>query len=391
VKAETRIGLLLTLLLLALNVLSVARPLGFVHKPKQVKERDHYRYIEMARGPEGRQELATESTYCWRILVPGIARGLTRLGLELNQAFYVLTNVSLFGFLFVFWVYLGDLGFSLPYRVAGLSLAGLTQGAVRWYEYQYWMTDPLCLLLIVVALVLGERGWTAALHVPSILGALVRENYAVVYPWYFLRMLRAGRPFLSALARTVAVAALPLAILVGLRIVIDCHPRDDIAESIQETLAFRWRHRDDNQPYVLTVGSLGVLFPLVLLWPARLVAWVREHYDEVAFVAFFYGVLMIANNTERELAYTLPAMVPAALRNLRALVAETGLPAAGVLSLAVVLQAVFFAEQRFLEIGMSMYQPTNLLVVALMAAFWLAAQAAIVLARRKGLRPATPS
>jgi hypothetical protein len=390
VTAETRIGLLLSLLLLGVNVLSVARPLGLVHKPKQVKERDHYRYIEMARGPEGRQELATESTYCWRILVPGIARGLTRLGLELNQAFYVLTNASLFGFLFVFWVYLGDLGFSLPYRVAGLSLAGLTQGAVRWYEYQYWMTDPLCLFLIVLAFLFIERGWTAALHVPSILGAFVRENYAVVYPYYFLRMIRGGRPFFGALARTVAVAALPMAILVGLRVAISCHPPDDVLGAIRETLGFRWRHRDDNQLYVLTLGSLGVLFPLLVLWPARFVAWLREHYDEVAVVAFFYGVLIIANNTERELAYTLPAVVPAALRNVRAFVAETGLPSAPVLALAVMLQAVFFGEQRFLEIGMSMYQPTNLLVVAVMTAFWLTAQAALLRSRRT-LRTATPS
>ncbi len=388
-KAETGLGLLLSLLLLALNVVSVARPLGLVHKPKQVKERDHYRYIEMARGPDGRQELATESTYCWRILVPGIARGLSRLGLELNLAFYLLTNVSLFGFLFVFWIYLGDLGFALSYRVAGLTLVGLTQGAVRWYEYQYWMTDPLCLFLIVLAFVAIERGWTAALHVPSLLGAFVRENYAVVYPYYFLRMIRGGRPFLEALLRTVAVAAIPIAILVGLRVFISCHPPDDVIGAIEETLGFRWRHRDDNQLYVLTLGSLGVLFPLLVLWPARLAAWVREHYDEVAVVAFFYGVLIIANNTERELAYTLPAVVPAALRNLRAFVAETGLPPAPVLALAVVLQAVFFSQQRFLEIGMSMYQPTNLVVVATLAAFWLTAQAAILWSRR-ALRTASP-
>jgi hypothetical protein len=390
VKAETGIGLTLSLLLLGLNIVSVARPLGLVHKPKQVKERDHYRYIEMARGPEGRQDLATESTYCWRILVPGIARGLTRLGLDLNSAYYLLTNVSLFGFLFVFWIYLGDVGFSLPYRVAGLSLVGLTQGAVRWYEYQYWMTDPLCLFLIVVAFVLIERGRTAALHVPSILGAFVRENYAVVYPYYFLRLLRGGRSFLGALGLTVAVAAVPMAILVGLRVFISCHPPDDVLGAIEETLGFRWRHRDDNQLYVLTVGSLGVLFPLLLLWPGRLYSWLREHYDEAAVVAFFYGVLIIANNTERELAYTLPAVVPAALRNVRAFVAETGLQAAPVLALAVVLQAVFFSQQRFLEIGMSMYQPTNLLVVATVAAFWLAAQAAILWSRRTVRTAATP-
>ncbi len=381
-KPETRLGLLLSLLLLAVNILSVAAPLGFVHKAKQVKERDHSRYIEMARGPEGRPELQTESTYCWRVLVPALARGLTRLGLDLNLAFYLLTNASLFGLLFVFWVYLGDLGFPIAYRTAGLLLVGLTQGAVRWYEYQYWMTDPLCLFLIVVAFVLIERKKHAALHVPSILGAFVRENYVVVYPYYFLRLLKQGASFLSALGRTVAVAVVPMAILVGLRVMIDCEPRDDILQSIEETLAFRWRHRDDNQPYVLTVGSFGVLFPLLLLWPARLGAWLRDHLDEAAVIAFFYGVLIIANNTERELAYTLPAVVPAALRNLRDLVAEARLPLLPALVLPVLLQVFFFSQQRFLEIGMSMYQPTNLLVVGVMAAYWLAAQAALFRGRR---------
>ena len=242
-KPETRLGLLLSLLLLAVNVLSVAVPLGFVHKPKQVKERDHYRYIEMARGPEGRPEIQSKSPPTAARGLHALGRGLTRLGLDLNSAFYLLTNVSLFGFLFVFWLFLGDLGFSIPYRAAGLFLVGLTQGAVRWYEYQYWMTDPLCLLLIMVAFLLIERRKHAALHVPSISGAFVRENYAVVYPYYLLRQLKQGATFLSALGRTVAVAALPMAILVGLRIAINCEPRDDILQSIQETLAFRWRHR----------------------------------------------------------------------------------------------------------------------------------------------------
>src|SRR5205809_103541 len=73
-SSGVRLGVLLCLLILAVNVLSVSSRLGFLHKPKQVKELDHYRYIEMARGPEGRPELTREATYCWRILVPALAR-----------------------------------------------------------------------------------------------------------------------------------------------------------------------------------------------------------------------------------------------------------------------------------------------------------------------------
>jgi len=295
----------------------------------------------------------------------------------------VVTNVSLFGFLFVFWLYLGELGFPRDDRVAGLLLVGFTQGAVRWYEYQYWMTDPLCLFLMMIGFLLIERGRTAALHLPSIVAAFVRENYAVVYPYYFLRLLKRGTSFLPALGLTVAVATLPMAILVGLRVLIVANQPDDILGGIAETVAFRLRHMSDNQPYLLTVGSLGVLFPLLLLFPGRLAAWCRRDYDLAAVVAFFYAVLLIANNTERELAYALPALVPAGLRNLRDWTAEARLPAIPALALVVGLQALFFLRQRFTEIGMSMYQPTDLVVAGAMAAFWLGARIALV--RGRGL------
>jgi hypothetical protein len=52
----------------------------------------------------------------------------------------------------------------------------------------------------------------------------------------------------------------------------------------------------------------------------------------------------------------------------------------------VALQGLFFSQQRFAEIGMSMYQPTNLLVMTAMALFWLVAQAALHLRRPRGVR-----
>lgn len=377
-STAVRLGALLSLLVLAVNVVSVSTRLGFLHKPKQVKELDHYRYIEMARGPEGRPELAGEATYCWRILVPGLARLLNRAGLDLNLAFFLITNLSLFGFLLTLWLYLGVLGFALPYRVAGLGLVGFTQGAVRWYEYQYWMTDPTCLFLMTLAFLWIREDRRAALHPPSIIAAFVRENYVVVYPYYFLHLLKRGVAPLRAAARMLTLAALPFAVFVGLRVLIVPNHRDEFLADIVDTMGFRWRHLGDSQVYLVTVGSLGVLFPLLLLFPRRLLTAVRRHYDQVAVVAFFYALLLMANNTERELAYTLPVVVPAALRHVGDLAAAARLPEAPLLALAVGLQALFFSQQRFAEIGMSMYQPTNLVVVAAMALFWLGAQGALI-------------
>jgi hypothetical protein len=379
-SAELRLGILLCLLVLGVNVLSVSVRFGALHKPGQVKELDHHRYIQMARGPEGRPELQREQTYCWRVLVPGLARLLSRVGLGLNLSFYLLTNVSLFGFLLTLWVHLGVLDFPPSYRAAGLVLVGLTQGAVRWYEYQYWMTDPLSLFLLALAFLLIERGRPAAVLPVNIVAAFVREHNVVVFPYYFLDLLRRGTPLVRAALRTAALAALPLAALLALRIlIVPSQPHGFLADAA-DTLGFRWRHLAD-QPYMLTVGSLGVLFPLVALFPGRLAAVVRRHYDQLFVVAFFYGLLILANNTERELAYTIPVVLPAALRSLRDLAREARLPETPLLALAVALQGLFFSQQRFGEAGMSMYQPTNGIVAAAMLLFWLAAQAALRLRR----------
>jgi hypothetical protein len=380
-SADTRLGALLALLLLALNVLAVSSRLGLVHKPKQVKEYDHWRYVEMARGPEGRPALQKEPPYCFRLAVPALVRGLSRLGLSVNGGFFLVTNAVLFGFLLVLWLHLRDLGFALPLRVAGLLVVGLTQGAVRWFEYQYWMTDPAALFLVMLAFFLAERGKWGALLATSVLAAFVRETYVLVYPYVFLRDLRRGRPFLPAAARTAALAALPLAILVAIRGLVVPNQPDSFVAGIVDSMTFRWNHRLDNQAYVVTLGAFGVIVPLVLLFPARLPGLVRRHFDRALYVLSAYATLTISNNNERPLAYALPALVPAALWCLRAFLEQTGLSALPVLAAVVSLQALFWAGQRWAEIGMSIYQPVNWTTVLAMAGAWLAAQAA--LARRR--------
>jgi len=377
---DTRLGALLSILVLAVNVWVVSWHLGFLHKAKQVKETDQWRYIQMARDPERRHPLAREATYCWRVFVPTAARMLTRSGLSENLSFWIITNASLFGFLLVTWLYLRDLGFELPYRVAGLLTLGLTQAAVRWYEYQYWMTDPLSLFLIALALLLIRRERHGWLHPVSILAALVRENYVVVYPYYFLRLLRRGAGLVGATRRTLALAFVPLLILVGLRALIVPDHLDSLLGDLLDTTGLRLRHLAE-QPYMFTIGAYGVLVPLLLLFPKRIPGLLRRRPEQVFLVAFFYALCLVANNTERELGYPLPAVLPAALVGLRSLIEEARLPRLPTLGVVVALQAFFFSQQRYLDMGSSMFQPTNAGVVVAMTLFWLAAQAAL---RRAG-------
>jgi hypothetical protein len=380
-SADTRLGVLLAIALLGLNVASVSSRLGFLHKPKQVKEYDHWRYVEMARGVDGRPALQKEPPYCFRVAVPALVRGLTRLGLSVNAGFFLVTNAVLFGFLLVLWLHLRDLGFALPLRVTGLAVVGLTQGAVRWFEYQYWMSDPAALFLVMLAFFLVERGKWGALLATSVLAASVRETYLLVYPYVLLHELRKGRTLLAAAGRTAALSALPLAVLVAIRRLVTPSPPDDFVSGIVDSMTFRLNHLLDNQLYVVSLGAFGVLVPLVLLFPSRLPALARRHFDRALYVLSVYATLVISNNNERPLAYALPALVPAALWCLRAFLDETRLPAVPVLAAVVALQAVFWAGQRWADIGMSIYQPVNWTTVAAMATAWLAAQ--VVLSRRR--------
>jgi hypothetical protein len=375
-SADTRLGALLAVLLLAVNVASVSSRLGLLHKAKQVKEYDHWRYIEMARGPEGRAALQREPPYCFRIAVPALVRALTRLGLSENAAFFLVTNAALFGFLLLLWLHLRDLGFSLALRVAGLLVMGFTQGAVRWFEYQYWMTDPAALFLVMLAFFLLERGKWGAVLATSVLAAFVRETYVLVYPYVFLWELRRGRPFRRAAGRTAVLAALPFAILAVIRRLVVPNQPDDFVSGVVDSMTFRLNHVLDNQLYVVTIGAFGVLVPLLLLLPERLPGLARRHFDRAAYVLSVYATLVISNNNERPLAYALPALVPAALWCARAFLEETRLPSGPVLATVVGLQVLFWAGQRWAEIGISIYQPVNWTTVAAMAAFWLATQAA---------------
>jgi hypothetical protein len=264
-------------------------------------------------------------------------------------------------------------------------VVGLTQGAVRWFEYQYWMTDPVALFLVMLAFFLVERGRWGPLLAASLVAAFVRETYVLIYPYVFLHELRKGSPLGPAAGRSAALAALPLAIHVAIRRMITPNQPDDFVSGIVDSMTFRWSHLLDNQPYVVTVGALGVLVPLVLLFPARIPRQ-PAGTDRALYVA---GVrdARHPNNNERPLAYALPALVPAALWCLRNLVQETGLPPMPVLAAVVALQAVFWAGQRWAEMGMSIYQPVNWTTAAAMAGFWLAAQ--VALARRGAHSPAS--
>lgn len=378
-RRDLRLGALLALLVLAVSSLWVSQRMGFLAKPKRVVEADHLHYIAMARGPYGDAGLARTPPYCFRVLTPAVVRALTHTGLSLNAGFYLVTTVSLFGFLLVLWRLMSDMGYGVPARAAGMLIVGFTQGPVRWFFHQYWMSDPPCLFLLALGVYWMRRDRLLPLAVVSIVAAFVRETYVVLYPCLFALEWR-RRGLQAAFVRTTAVAALPAAILVTLRLTVPSSTPDDFISGIADSLAFRWRHLAD-QPYVLTIGTWGVAVPLALLFPSRLTEAVRRHPDLVVLVAAVYATLLISNNTERPLAYAMPGVLAAALYGFERFVAETRLPWMPVAAVVVALQIHLWVVTRFAEPGMSLYQPTNAGVVLTMTAGW--ALGRVLLRRRR--------
>jgi hypothetical protein len=379
-RRDLRLGALVALLVLATNALWVSHRQGaFLHKPKRVVEADHLHYIEMAKGAYGRQDLVQTPPYCFRVLTPALVRLLMRAGFSLNAGFYLVTLASLFGFLLVCWRLTRDLGYGVPARIVGLLVVGFTQGPVRWFLHQYWMSDPPCVFLLTLGVYWMRRDRVVPLALVSIVAAFGRETYIVLYPCLFVLEWKRRGPR-AAFLRTAAVAAIPFAILVTLRLTVPASARDNFIEGIIDSLAFRWRHLWDNQLYVLTIGTWGVALPLALLYPSHLGQAVRRHPDLVTLLAAVYATLLISNNTERPLAYAAPVVLAAALYGFERFVAETGVPVLVVAAIVVGLQVHLWVVTRFVEPGMSMYQPTNWgVIVAMTAAF----AAALVWRRRR--------
>lgn len=376
VGRDVRIAFALAALLVAGNAGYVASKLGFVHRPRQVMETDHRHYIHMATNPEEPED----PPYAFRVAVPTLARGLMAWGFTVNQAFYTLTQISLVVFFACTFLFLRTRGFAAEVAALVLALMALTQGAARWFEYQYWMSDPLCLALVAAAILAIELDHSWRLAIPLALAAgFVRESFVLVLPFAFLRTWK-RHDLRTAALRTGAIGGAFFAVSLTLHALITPIAPDDWWSGVVDSMGFRARHFWSKQWYVLTIGTWGVFVPLALADFPAFRRRVRENLDLAALVAATYGTLIISNNTERPLAYAWPAVAAAGAAGLRALGAIPLTPYRNPLQriagLAIGAQMVHFGLTRWHDLaGSSLYQPANVVVTGIMLAlglFWAA-------------------
>jgi hypothetical protein len=366
-------ALALATLLVAANAGYVASKLGFVHRVRAVMETDHKHYIHMATNPDEPED----PPYAFRVATPKIARGLMAWGLSVNQAFYTITQFSLITFLACTFLFLRARGFTPEISALVVALMGLTQGAVRWFEYQYWMSDPLCLALVASAILAIEldASWRVAI-VLGFAAGFVRESFVLVLPFAFFNTLK-RHDLKQAILRTAAIAIAFFSVSVALHALITPLAPDDWWSGVVDSMGFRYRRLLGSQWYVLTLGTWGAFVPLAAADFRAFTRRVSENLDLTFLTLATYATLVISNNTERPLAYAWPAVAAAGAAGIRALLAKIparlGNPFPRLAAVCVGAQLVHFGLTRWSDLaGSSLYQPANYAVTGMMLALWLA-------------------
>ena len=371
-RSRAWLGAAAALLVVGANVAWVSAEMGFLHPPERVLETDHFRYIEMSRGANAAwRGLAYEPPFCYRVLSPLLASGLSELGLSLDAAWWTLTHASLALFLFALYQLLGTYELRVSERLVGVALVGLLQGAVRWYSYQYWMTDPLALLVVTLGIYCVRSERLGALLALSLVSVAVRETYVLVFAYLFVFTCQ-RRGWATALERTLGVALAPLVLMLLIRSRVEALAQPDLLRLLRFFSVWRFERLFDNQLYFCTVGSFGALFSLLLVDPRRTAAFYREHLAELCVVGMVYASLLIANNTDRLLAYGVAGVVPPALINLRTMASRIRVPYAAAAAGVLGVQALFWQQTLFhgTQVALSVTQPANALVTVAMLALW---------------------
>lgn len=362
----------MALALVALGAVWVSLHLGFRHKAHLVPEWDHHRYLAMARPVDERlgEPLAREAPFLWRILVPMLVERVTRLGLHIHSAFYLITTVSLIGFLAALFLYLRMRGLSQKEAMLGVALTGLLPGAVRWYQYQYWMTDPLCLFLIMLALMAIECRYDAGTVGVSILGILTRETFVLVMAYAVLRRYE-EQGVRAALTLAIVLLPGPLLVLLALHTFLVPDPKPEaLTSTIMDVIAFRRAFLWKNQLYFATLGSFGILFVFSLLSIRSLALAMTRRPSTTVFVLGAGASLLFGSNTDRLLAYAVPLILPFALARVREVAAHSRFSWSVFAWAALAVHLVLFATTPFAGLpGISVHQPNNWFVITAALAF----------------------
>lgn len=140
---------------------------------------DHHEYIAMAAGN------AANAPFAYRVLTPLLAR-LLPFGLPAN--FMLITALATWATGVAVYALARAFGFTPAMALIGCALFYTLYWATGWLMYDFWLTDPVTILLIVLAICAARMQRAAEFAVLLTIGVLNKEVVLCVVPlWYSLR------------------------------------------------------------------------------------------------------------------------------------------------------------------------------------------------------------
>lgn len=265
-------------------------------------------YAAMAGHPRIKPELAHVGPWAYRVAAPAIVKQLP---------WDTLTNFRVIAFtcsaagLWLMLLILSQLGFSQPLCWIGLALYAGVFWAVKFACYTPGYIDAETQLTLLTIIYLTLRGWWMPLIAAMVIGVLVKESLIALVVFSAIAFNRTHAGTLRARNGLVAGAliVLPLLTLAVVRGLVTTVTEIDTGAEIREQLRVL-----ATPPYwaVLlhaTFSGLGLLAIIAALRPRRWIAFAREHYEWIAYVALGIMLLFGGRDKGRLFLYLLPAVV----------------------------------------------------------------------------------
>ncbi|NIM18830.1 MAG: hypothetical protein GTO64_01060 [Candidatus Latescibacteria bacterium] len=268
---------------------------------------DHLEYIDMARSPAE----AHSPPYCYRLLVPAIAR---LLPFDLAVSFYMLTLLFITGAGILLYYLLGEMGENGFYSLIGVCLFYSLNWGVKFAVFDFWLTDPALYFFSVLYLLLLIKGKGTGASLSLCFAVLSKEAALFLIPLAYT--LKARRFFdTRALLRMFAIGAAPVALFLVLRFAVHSTTAYNPI-SLWSDIGIR-RLTSDLVGYVRggTVGTWGILVLALPFFSGR-EGW-GIALRSLPFLALVYMQPFFAVNVDRLLVFAFPVVVPLAVKGLR--------------------------------------------------------------------------
>jgi hypothetical protein len=288
-------------LILAINT----EPMTNLH-PMYSQGGDHLVYIEMAQQPFA----AHEPPYCYRLLVPTIARYLP-FSLAVN--FYLLAVLFIIGTGILLHLFLRDLGCNLFYSSLGVILFYSLNWGAKFLLFDFWLTEAALFFFVVLSLLLILRDSRVWLVVALCLAVLCKESALFLLPLiYTLR----ARHIIDgpALLRAVLLSIVPIALFVVLRLTITTDTSYNLVTLWKEIGVPRLTEGLVGYIRGVTVGTWGIVALLLPFFCSK-----RGRGFALRSMPFLLLVLaqpLFAINVDRLIVPAFPIVIPLAMNGL---------------------------------------------------------------------------